>query len=311
MSGLYVNAPGVLTLLQDLGRTGVAHLGLSVGGPVDLHAFCWANYLLGNPCHSPTLEITMGQFSVVAQSDMMLALTGADCGAAIDDNPIRAWHSFPLLQGQTLKLGYARSGLRGYLAVRGGFNAPNVFGSAATVMRNHLGGLAHRQGSAIQRGDVLPVFSEVANQIGPQRWVPSRFIPEYNLDIEIDVIESYQHAHFSQQQKERFYSNVYVVTDKFDRMGIRLQGEPILCQMEGIISEGIALGAIQCPPNGQPIILMNDRQTLGGYPKIGCVSKMGLIRLAQARAGSQIRFKPTTIEQQRSRLWAMMRFFNL
>lgn len=312
MNGLQVLSPGMLSLIQDLGRYGVARYGLSVGGPVDLHAYCWANKLLSNLADSPVLEITMGNASFKALNDMTLSVTGADTKPFVNGAPISSWRSFVLRKGQTLKLGYAKSGFRAYLAVSGGFDLPKVFGSVAAVTRNNIGGLADRPGSALQKNDIIPVKEQESFLDGSETkscWVPRYFIPKYADELSLAVIESYQAEQFSNQAKQTFYSKPYLISDKSDRMGIRLQGEPVNCSMNGVISEGIAYGAIQVPSNGQPIILLNDRQTLGGYPKIGCVSKMSLMKLAQARPGSKLNFYRGDIESETAAYRQFMKYF--
>ena len=310
--GLKVIEPGVLSLIQDLGRSGAALHGLSVGGPMDLHAFCWANYLLGNPANTATLEITMGNATFSAIDDVTLSLCGASLEATIDGARIGNWRSFHLLRGQTLRLGYAKSGMRTYLAVKGGFDVPKVFNSASTVVRNRIGGLATRPGTPLEPGDELPVFTlHDAKLCDGVDWVPRHFIPNYSDSLSIAVIESYQADEFSTKAKQAFYEKPYLVTQKMDRMGMRLKGNAIECHGSGIISEGIALGSIQVPSNGQPIILLNDRQTLGGYPKLGCVARMSLSQLAQAKPGTKLNFYRTDVEQASKRYSSFMQFFGL
>ncbi len=314
MSGLKVVSAGMLSLLQDLGRFGVAQYGLSVGGPADMHAHCWANKLLGNNSNCSVLEITMGNAAFTALEDMQLSLTGADTEATIDGQPLSTWRSFFLGQGQTLKLGYVKTGLRTYLAVAGGFNTSKVFGSRATVVRNNLGGLNEYQGRPLQKGDVLPMTKQgvfLTRTTSKDQWVPRRFIPKYPTEMSLSVIESYQADSFSREAKHAFYSKPYIMTDKSDRMGIRLQGNRVQSDMDGIVSEGIACGAIQVPPNGQPIVLLNDRQTLGGYPKIGCISKMSLMKLAQVRPGCLLHFYRGDLERETQAYYQFMVFFSL
>ncbi len=140
MASLEIIHPGMLTLLQDVGRLGVGDQGLSQGGAVDLHAYCWANYLVGNGMDCPQLEITLGQACFKARGDLICALTGADMGATLDGEPLAFWQSFLVRDGQEIKFSYSRSGLRAYLAVKGGFKASKVLGSVSTVMRNDMGG---------------------------------------------------------------------------------------------------------------------------------------------------------------------------
>lgn len=311
MSGLQVMSSGMLSLIQDLGRYGVARHGLSAGGPADLHSHCWANQLLDNPSNASVLEITMGNASFLALDDILMSLTGADTNPHVDGEPMATWRSFLLRKGQTLKLGYAKTGFRCYLAVAGGFDTPKVFGSSATVVRNQLGGVGDEPGRALQKGDLLPASRSYTNGDKPFNWVPRLFIPKYSDEVSLSVIESYQSHLFSRQAKRTFYANRYQISDKSDRMGIRLQGEPVQMDLSGVISEGITYGSIQFPSNGQPIILLNDRQTLGGYPKIGCVSRMSLMKLAQARPGSTIHFYRGDIELETKVYGEFMRFFSL
>lgn len=296
MATLEVVRAGMLTLLQDIGRLGVAQQGLSQGGAVDLHAYCWANYLLGNEMACSQLEITLGQASFRADSDLFCAITGADLGATLDDQPVAPWQSFHVQKGQILAFGYPKAGLRAYLAVSGGFQIPPVLGSVSAVVRNKMGGL--QSGRPLEVGDELSVASmetlQQAQQQGGARQsgqsIPPRFIPDYNASLQLRVIESYQHALFSPQEKVRFYQSSYKLTQYSDRMGCRLEGPAVATQLDGIVSEGIAYGAIQIPINGQPIILLNDRQTLGGYPKLGCVARVDMPKLAQAMPGKEVQF---------------------
>ncbi|WP_165311197.1 biotin-dependent carboxyltransferase family protein [Vibrio ziniensis] len=311
MNGLQVISSGMLSLIQDLGRFGVANHGLSVGGAADLHAHCWANKLLENPTNASVLEITMGNASFMALEDTLLSITGAETNPQIDGAPISTWRSLLLRKGQTLKLGYAKAGFRCYLAVAGGFHVPKVFGSSATVVRNQLGGMEGAPGKAIQKGDVLPVAESYKGDPQKFNWVPRHFIPKYSNEMSLAVIESYQSHLFSHQAKQTFYSQPYEISDKSDRMGIRLKGKSVQMGMSGVISEGIAYGSIQFPSNGQPIILLNDRQTLGGYPKIGCVSKMSLMKLAQARPGSLIHFYRGDIDLETKAYCEFVSYFSL
>ncbi|GHA52181.1 biotin-dependent carboxyltransferase family protein [Photobacterium aphoticum] len=290
MAALVVQHPGMLSLLQDLGRLGVAEQGLSQGGAVDLHAACWANYLVGNIASAAVIEITLGMAQFIAVEDCTLALTGAPMQPLLDDIPMESWQCVFMRAGQTLKLGGARHGLRAYLAVQGGFLAPDVLGSCATVVRNQLGGLSH--GQPLITGDRVPFAYACPDptMLSRHRQTPSRFIPDYSQPITLRVIESYQAAAFQAAEKARFYASRYTVSQETDRMGCRLSGPAIQAEIDGIISEGIALGAIQIPPDGQPIVLLNDRQTLGGYPKLGCVARVDIARLAQAAPGTSVQF---------------------
>jgi len=317
MFGLEVVNPGFLSLIQDLGRQGSAHLGLSAGGPLDLHAFCWSNKILGNPAHAAGIEITVGQAKFRALQDITLALTGAEMQATVDGQPQYNWQRFELKRGQLLTLGACENGLRAYLAIAGGLDIPLVFNSAATVCRNQLGGLASEDapfglGNKLQQGDKLVLAKLPLHKIPRNcHWVPRRFIPYYPNELTLNVLESYQSDTFSTEQKSIFYQGNYVVTPHSDRMGIRLAGPVITSALTGIISEGIAPGSIQIPPDGQPIILLNDRQTLGGYPKLGCISRRDQSRIAQARPGTVLRFRWANFTDHTKEWCQFMQFFKL
>ncbi len=310
--GLYVINAGLFSQLQDLGRYGQAKQGLSQGGVVDERAAGWANYLLKNSADKSLIEISFGQAEFAAECDLQLALTGAEMNAFILTKTGKKTaqsnnRSFILKKGQRLKLGFASSGVRAYLAVKGGFNIPPKYGSSSTVKRNFLGGVDGAGGN-LKSADSLAVFEQVNNFIGTK--MPGQFIADYNKPLTLGVIESYQCDHFSSAQKAKFYSSEYTIDAQSDRMGLRLTGQSIACLSRGIISEGIALGSIQIPADGLPIILLQDRQTLGGYPKIGCVARCDLSLLAQKSAGQKIRFKPACLADEQLRYLQRLRFFN-
>ena len=283
---LRVIEPGPLSLIQDLGRFGYQNIGVSPGGPMDEHAFSWANRLLDNPLNDPQIEINLGSFHCEFQLPTTIAITGANMSAELNGVAIQPWQSYSIHTGDQLSFKGARSGVRAYLAVRGGLDIPEILGSCATVVRDQLGGL-HRDGKKLLAGDCLQ-YPATKPMITKQ--VPDEFVPEYCQDITLEVIPGYQYEWFDTQERQRFFNSVYCVTPRIDRMGYRLSGEAIYCQRQSLVSEGIAPGAIQIPADGQPIILMRDRQTMGGYPKMGCVTAGSLNRLAQCQPGGTIRF---------------------
>jgi biotin-dependent carboxylase-like uncharacterized protein len=287
-TGLIVEKPGSLSLIQDFGRFGLAHLGITQGGPVDDYAYSWANHLLENPVNCSTIEITLGNASFKAIEDCHLAICGGDLNASINGEPISNWSDFSLRKGQTLKFGMPRNGLRSYLAVKGGFEVEKHLGSTSTVVRESLGGVA-RNGDALKAGDIIG-FKPHPLPTRKSRQMTFRFKPDYNLPITLRVIEGYQHNDFSQEAINDFYSGQFEISPNSNRMGYRLEGQTIKPPYDGILSEGIALGSIQVPNDGNPIILLNDHQTIGGYPKFGCVARIDLPRLAQAKPGQSVSF---------------------
>ncbi|WP_086980837.1 5-oxoprolinase subunit C family protein [Vibrio aphrogenes] len=302
---------GPLSLLQDLGRIGYQGIGVTVGGPMDEHAFRWANHLLGNAQQATQIEITLGGFQAEFTQATQIALTGADMHAKLDETPLQPWASYHVPAGSVLTCQMAKQGVRAYLAIQGGFVAPDILGSCATVVRDQLGGL-QGDGQALKKGDVIDYQAAGS---GLLRQVPMRFIPHYwapgSAPCVLDVLAGYQYAAFSIASRQQFFRSIYDVTPSCDRMGYRLSGKAIHYDGASLISEGIALGAIQIPADGQPIVLMADHQTIGGYPKIGCLTRMSVSKLAQCPPNAQVRFQLIEREQAEAQYRQRLTFFNL
>jgi biotin-dependent carboxylase-like uncharacterized protein len=288
MSRLTIEASTPLCQLQDAGRFGVRHLGVTQGGGLDWRSMSWANRLLGNGLNAPVIEITLGGFTVVAEDDCVLALAGADLGAQIDGKPLAPWRSFRLHKGQRLQFTQPMLGARAYLASPGGFEAPKVLGSSATVIREELGGL-DGMGRALCKGASL---SYSGNSVMLLRELSEEQRPDLSLDVPLDLVLGAQIGEFSGQSLFDAFNGVWNLDSRGDRMGIRLLGTALQYQGKPMISEGIALGAVQVPPDGQPIVLLNDRQTIGGYPRLGALTPLALARLAQCLPGAQVRLRP-------------------
>ncbi|KGJ96044.1 biotin-dependent carboxyltransferase family protein [Thalassotalea sp. ND16A] len=287
--GFKVTKSGLLSLVQDLGRYGCHNIGLTTGGPLDPYAFKWANRLLANELNASAIEISIGGLALEALVDTRICITGAEIEFTINGINQPQWQSLAVTAGDNINFGFVSSGVRSYLAVRDGFDIEPTFGSTSTVVREGLGGV---NGTKLLDGQFLPC----ANFEGNDSHLKLATIPEYKTDICLRVILGYQHHAFTALQKRRFFSSVYRVSEHCDRMGYRLTGPEIKPAVDGILSEGICLGAIQVPANGQPIVLMNDRQTIGGYPKLGSVLSADLAKLAQCAQGATIRFEQISIE---------------
>jgi len=285
---LKVIHPGLLSLLQDNGRFGRHRIGLTNGGPLDGEAYYYCNRLLDNPQDSTVIEVSFGGMHLEAQTDTLICVTGADLPLHINGEEKPPWEVLPVKAGDDIKLEFARKGCRAYLGVAGGFNIPGQFGSTATVMREHIGGLC---GDKLQTGDILPCPTTDKRR---RLFLPQDRRPRYQDTVTVRVIPGYQQASFSRLQQRRFFSHSYTVTGRCDRMGYRLEGPAIECEIEGILSEGICAGAIQIPADGQPIVLLNDRQTIGGYPKIGSALSLDTAHLAQLTPGGTVHFAPVT-----------------
>ncbi|MEJ8865398.1 biotin-dependent carboxyltransferase family protein [Pseudomonas jessenii] len=288
MSRLTIEASTALCLLQDAGRFGVRHLGVTQGGAADWRSMSWANWLLGNGLDAPVIEITLGGFTLVAEEDCVLALAGADLGAQVDGEALAPWRSFRLHKGQRLQFARPLLGARAYLAAPGGFDAPKVLGSSATVVREELGGL-DGMGHALGKGASL---SYSGNSLVLLRELPSQCVPDFTGEPLLDLVLGAQIGEFSGQSLFDAFNSVWSLDSRADRMGIRLLGTALQYQGKPMISEGIPLGAVQVPPDGQPIVLLNDRQTIGGYPRLGALTPLALARLAQCLPGGRVRLRP-------------------
>lgn len=292
--GLVVKQAGPLTLIQDAGRFGVGHLGVTQGGAADWISFRWANWLLGNALNSAALEIVMGGgLSFETEREVRLALTGADLDAQLNGKPLAPNTSFKLLTGQRLEFRQPRQGLRAYLAFPGGLNAPEVLGSRACTAREQLGGL-HEDGKPLKVSDRLtwkgtaPAVRRIPESQGTRMPVSGCRLP---------IVLGSQIASFSGRALFQAFNQPWTVDNRADRMGVRLTGPALHSSLKGIISEGIPLGAVQVPPDGQPIVLMNDRQTIGGYPRLGALTPIACATLAQCLPGTQVWLTPASASQ--------------
>ncbi|GAA6150714.1 biotin-dependent carboxyltransferase family protein [Pseudoteredinibacter isoporae] len=294
MPGFTVVAPGILSLLQDAGRFGQQQIGLTNGGPLDPFAFTLANRLCHNPDDSCAIEISIGGLTLESSIDTCIALSGAKLGLKVNGQSQPQWQTIAIKAGDKINVGFAsdsHSGSRAYLAVAGGFDIPAQFGSRSTVCREGIGGI---RGGPLQKADELSCSAQDDFEVLA---LPEEQRPEYPSQISLRVILGYQQSHFSKVKQAIFFSSEYIVSDLCDRMGYRLEGPKVNADIDGILSEGICLGAIQVPADGQPIVLMNDRQTIGGYPKMGSVFAPDLAKLTQLTAGGRIHFKEMDINE--------------
>ncbi|WP_029655039.1 biotin-dependent carboxyltransferase family protein [Marinobacter daepoensis] len=283
-----VRRAGPLALLQDRGRFGVRHLGVTQGGPADLYSWAWANHLAGNPWGSASLEVTFGGLQLVAERDLEIAIAGADLGATLEGKPVPLWQRVHWPEGQTLAFGTPASGLRAYLSVHGGFAAPPAMGSVACVAREQLGGF-DGYGRKLADDDQLRIFTPTTPATQGLTEAPGHARPDFREPPQLDLLPGAQIAEFTGRSLFDAFNAWWRVDDRADRMGVRLTGPRLQCQIRSLISEGINLGGVQVPPDGQPIVLLNDRQTIGGYPRLGSLSPLAASRLAQCLPGQEVR----------------------
>jgi len=293
MSGFKVINAGIQTTVQDHGRMGYGSIGLSSAGAMDEFAYNWANKLLGNPYSTNTLEIVFGGVKLRAAGDITFVLTGAQVDAKIDGQSIECWKTCNIKNDQVLELGFASSGARVYLSVYGGFDVPLEYGSASISIKEGIGGF---DGKALKANDFLPYKSE---HLKDNRKLPTKHHQNYDDTLTLRVIAGYQWDMFKKEEQNKFFDSVYKVTSQNDRMGYRLEGEKIKASSGGVISEPIAYGSIQIPSHGEPIVLLKERQTIGGYPKIGSVIPVDCFKLSQMKQNSVINFK--LIEKEEAR----------
>lgn len=307
-TGLLVIKPGIHAAVQDQGRVGYQHLGVTPGGPADALAAHWANRLLDNPPGTTLIEVTAGGCEFECQTQSMVAVTGGDLNLTVNGRPQIPWRSFWVRQGDRLKFGYPRHGFRAYVSVQGGFQLPQILGSCATVTRDQLGGV-HGNGERLKKHDFLPCAH--LPQEGIARQIPERYLPDYNAPLTLQLIPGYQQLQFSKESWQTLWDSEYEILPESDSMGARLAGNALEVPTANLLSEGVCYGAVQVPGDGQPIILLQQRQTLGGYPKLGAILPLSGYELAQRSPGSKVRFLPITITSAQQQMRRYLRFFGL
>jgi biotin-dependent carboxylase-like uncharacterized protein len=302
VSDLVVVDPGLLTTVQDLGRFGHQRVGVPPSGPMDRAAFLVANRLVGNPDAAAALECTIKGPRLEVRQAAVVAVTGAPMGVTVNGQEAPSWTAMGVRPGDVLGFQMASAGCRAYLAVAGGIDVPLALGSRATYLRGRLGGLG---GRALQKGDLLPVGPSAPGARCEGRTVPAALRPAYPAERECRVILGPQDDRFTAEGIRAFLEGPYDVTPQADRMGYRLKG-PSITHARGhdIVSDGIPLGGIQVPGEGQPIVLLVDRQTTGGYTKIATVIGVDIGAIGQTRPGQRIRFRRVTLEEAHAALVA-------
>ena len=292
--GIRILKGGMLTTVQDLGRTGYQSQGFSVAGVMDVRAFKIANLLLDNPENEAVLEFTLIGPTLEFTSATIIAITGGDFQPKINGDPAPMYTAIYVNKGDILKFASARTGSRGYIAFSSYLDIPVVMGSRCTNMKSKIGGF---KGRKLEAGDYIGFCIK-------RRYLPfflSRKLEPDDYDQDeatVRVIMGPQDAVFSRQGIETFLSNEYTVTSDFDRMGCRLEGAFIAPkETSDIISDGIAFGSIQVPSHGKPIILLSDRQTTGGYAKIATVISVDIPKIVQRKTDHKVHFQAITVEE--------------
>jgi antagonist of KipI len=298
---------GMLTTVQDLGRYGYERYGVPVAGAMDQFALQAANLLVGNPPDMAALEITIAGPTLRATEQCLIAVTGADLSLQVNKWEMPPWMAVFVRRGWVIEFSDRRSGCRAYLAVAGGIDVAPVTGSRSTYLSGGFGGF---DGRPLRQGDLIPL-GEVSFHLPSlaSRSFPLNLIPNYSDVPEIHAVLGPQDDYFADEGIAAFLSGEYQVSPTSDRMGYRLQGPEIAHKERAdIISDGIALGSVQVPADRQPIVMMADHQTTGGYPKIATVISADMSLLAQCMPGtSTVTFEAITVEEAQARYREMMR----
>lgn len=298
MSAILVQAPGLFTTVQDLGREGFGPMGVSASGAADAVSLRIGNRLVGNSQGAAALEMTLVGGAFMFERAAVIAVTGADFGASFDGMALPMWTSILVPEGETVRFGASRSGARAYVCVQGGIAVEAFLGSASTHVLSGLGGFegrALRKGDRVELGATNSLFRKIA--------ISPKALESLQPRRVIRVTDGPQSDWFGESSWETLCGSAFRITEQSNRMGIRLQGPPIsLDASREMITEGVPLGAIQVPPSGQPIILFVEQQTTGGYPKIANVISVDLHSLGQLRPRDEIRFERIEMGEARSLL---------
>ena len=312
-----------LCSIQDLGRLSSQHLGFSAGGVADEYAFLFANYLLGNDQNSAQLEITLGQITFKAAQDCTIAITGADCSVYINDNPIKNWQAHQVSANDIIRFGQPKEGLHTYLAITGGIQSQQWLNSqsqTSTENRLSFGATAIVEGSKIELLNTCFASKEhnqhTAHINYKRQLTPSLFYNNIQETLILRFIPQPLFLGLSSKEQDLLCAHLFTISSDSNRMGYRLSTLPekIITTITNLpkptLSKPVTFGAIQLPSNNQPIVLMKERQTIGGYPVLGGVIQSDLFKLSQLRPGNKVQFMPTTLNFAQQQLSALYQKFN-
>lgn len=305
---MIVLKPGLLTTVQDLGRTGYQKHGVIVSGAMDTYAMRLSNILVGNKEDEAVLEITLLGPSLKMKKGTLFSITGANISPTIDGRPVLMERPVYLNEDATLEFGFCKCGCRSYLSVAGGFDVPDIMGSKSTYIRAGIGGYSGRQ---LKESDLIEFGSKSEESINIIKLLlkmdtKDEFIMPnwkirnlYNKNRQSNVIRVFknrQYGDFSEDSLDKFFNSEFTIEMNSDRMGYRLSGTKLeLKKSMEMISETVSFGTVQVPSDGNPIILLADRQTTGGYPKIAQIASVDLRKVAQLKPRDKIRFKKISL----------------
>jgi antagonist of KipI len=300
-----VEKSGVFVTLQDLGRPHHRSSGVSVGGAMDRFALIAANRLVGNDSGAGCLEIVLSGLSLVAETRCLIAITGGDLEPKINGQPAPDWTSIQVARGDSLTFGSRRHGARAYLAVAGGFDGQRWLGSVSTYLLIGRGGIC---GRALKVGDALSLAAQPAKPLVSGRHLAQAWRPAYSNSNSTDlaVVPGPQFNRVAPGSRKLFFDQEYEISRDSDRLGYRLAGDHLEIRGPELLSFGLTFGCVQLPPSGQPILLMADHQTAGGYPVVACVPRSDLPLAAQLLPGDKLRFRRSSVEASQQRWRELM-----
>ena len=290
---LRIEEPGMFTTIQDLGRPGRRAAGVPPGGAMDRFALAAANRLAGNPEGAAALECSLSGPTVVALRSCLVAVTGADFGLTLNGVPAPDWTGIFLMEGDRLGFTGRRWGARAYIAVAGGLDAERWLGSASTYLLVGRGGV---HGRTLHSGEELTLAGPEPRPAVAGRCLPVGQRPTYELSPSLAAVAGPHVRLLSPPSRRAFFRERWTVSRDADRMGYRLEGETLQVKAEELVSFGLAMGCVQVPPAGQPILLMADHQTAGGYPVVAGVARCALPLAAQLLPGGHLSFEEVTVE---------------
>lgn len=305
MTGIDVTGVGLLVTVQDLGRTGFLGQGITTGGAVDGFALQCANRLAGNPDSLAGLEIVLAGMQLTLREQATIAFYGASVPIQIDGEVQDMGQPIDVAAGCAIDVGASRTGTYTYMAVRGGIDTPPVLGSRSTVVRESLGGL---MGRGLEKGDVLPIGQPPMAHLSHHNvrgrvCAPTRGEPRADRILTLRYVPGFQYEQVDSNCRSNLVTQTYAVTGAANRMAVPLDGARLETGLSRLRSEATCLGSIQVPPDGKPIVLLNDRQTMGGYPQMGVVLPADCALLGQSRPGIKVKFQEVTITEAEQLVW--------
>lgn len=297
--------PGMQTSIQDAGRFGFMHQGISNSGAMDPLSLQLANWLVSNPINQAAIEITIVGPTIEFTQNLSIAVCGAEFDLMLNDEPVYMNQTIQVNVGDVLEFKGIRNGTRAYLAIAGEFNVESLFGSQATHLTAGFGGY---QGRQFEAKDILEI---VSLRDVKDRNLPEAYRPTFSGNYLLRCCNGIETDQFDQEGLDAFYNTSYTISFDSNRMGLRLEGEPItLKESINIVSSGLVQGSIQVPPSGLPIISSVDGQTIGGYPRIANVISTDLTILGQLKAGDKVSFTSVSRQEAWQQLDIKNKFLN-